>query len=113
MELLADQGTLGYEAAQQMKNLGIGISTSVGIGGDPINGSSFKDILEKFEEDKETDAVLMIGEIGGTTRSCSWKVCKRKYEKTCYCIYCRFNSSKRVGSWDMLEQLFQHMEKVL
>jgi malate-CoA ligase subunit alpha len=58
-------GTLGYEAAQQMKAIGIGISTSVGIGGDPINGSSFKDALELFETDPETKAVMMIGEIGG------------------------------------------------
>jgi succinyl-CoA synthetase alpha subunit len=58
-------GTLGYEAASQMKELGIGISTSVGIGGDPINGSSFRDILELFEKDPETHAVVMIGEIGG------------------------------------------------
>ena len=63
--VIGRSGTLGYEAAQQMKCLGIGISTSVGIGGDPINGSSFKDILEKFEEDQNTKAVLMIGEIGG------------------------------------------------
>lgn len=58
-------GTLGYEAAAQMKSLGIGISTSVGIGGDPINGSSFKDVLEEFEKDPETHAILLIGEIGG------------------------------------------------
>lgn len=58
-------GTLGYEAAEQMRVEGIGVSTSVGIGGDPINGSSFKDVLEHFENDPETDAVLMIGEIGG------------------------------------------------
>lgn len=58
-------GTLGYEAADQMKALGIGISTSVGIGGDPINGSSHRDILKIFEEDSETRIVLMIGEIGG------------------------------------------------
>jgi malate-CoA ligase subunit alpha len=58
-------GTLGYEAASQMKALGIGVSTSVGIGGDPINGSSFKDILALFEADPDTDAVMMIGEIGG------------------------------------------------
>jgi malate-CoA ligase subunit alpha len=58
-------GTLGYEAADQMKALGIGISTSVGIGGDPINGSSHRDIRELFEQDSETDLVLMIGEIGG------------------------------------------------
>ena len=48
-----------------MKALGIGISTSVGIGGDPINGSSFLDHLKLFEKDPETDAVLMIGQIGG------------------------------------------------
>ena len=63
--IISRSGTLGYEAAEQMKNLGIGISTSVGIGGDPINGSSFRDIIEKFETDDETDAILMIGEIGG------------------------------------------------
>ena len=53
------------EAAAQMKALGIGVSTSVGIGGDPVNGSSFRDILELFEADPDTDAVMMIGEIGG------------------------------------------------
>ncbi len=58
-------GTLGYEAADQMKALGIGISTSVGIGGDPINGSSHRDIMEIFEQDSETKVVIMIGEIGG------------------------------------------------
>jgi len=58
-------GTLGYEAADQMKALGVGISTSVGIGGDPINGSSHSKILAKFEQDTETKVVLMIGEIGG------------------------------------------------
>ncbi len=63
--IVGRSGTLGYEAADQMKRLGIGISTSVGIGGDPINGSSHRDILEKFENDPETKVVLMIGEIGG------------------------------------------------
>jgi malate-CoA ligase subunit alpha len=58
-------GTLGYEAASQMSALGIGVSTSVGIGGDPINGSSFVDVLALFERDPETEAVMMIGEIGG------------------------------------------------
>jgi succinyl-CoA synthetase alpha subunit len=63
--LVTRSGTLGYEAASQMKAAGIGISTSVGIGGDPINGSSFRDILELFETDPDTKAVMMIGEIGG------------------------------------------------
>ncbi|WP_299777084.1 succinate--CoA ligase subunit alpha [uncultured Roseobacter sp.] len=63
--IVGRSGTLGYEAASQMKALGIGVSTSVGIGGDPINGASFRDILELFEADPDTDAVMMIGEIGG------------------------------------------------
>jgi len=63
--IVGRSGTLGYEAAAQMAALGIGVSTSVGIGGDPINGSSFLDILELFERDPGTDAVVMIGEIGG------------------------------------------------
>ncbi|HTC24335.1 MAG TPA: succinate--CoA ligase subunit alpha [Gemmatimonadales bacterium] len=63
--LVTRSGTLGYEAASQMKALGIGVSTSVGIGGDPINGSSFVDLLKLFEEDPDTEAVMMIGEIGG------------------------------------------------
>ena len=63
--VVARSGTLGYEAASQLKERGIGISTSVGIGGDPINGCSFRRVLQKFEDDPETDAIMMIGEIGG------------------------------------------------
>ena len=79
--IIGRSGTLGYEAAQQMKNLNIGISTSVGIGGDPINGSSFKDILEKFEEDDQTKAVLMIGEIGGPQEVEAGKFAKENMSK--------------------------------
>ncbi|MGJ0507188.1 MAG: succinate--CoA ligase subunit alpha [Methylocystis sp.] len=63
--LISRSGTLGYEAASQLKAVGLGISTSVGIGGDPINGSSFLDHLVLFDKDPETEAVLIIGEIGG------------------------------------------------
>ena len=79
--IVGRSGTLGYEAAQQMKDLNIGISTSVGIGGDPINGSSFKDILEKFEEDDQTKAVLMIGEIGGPQEVEAGKFAKENMSK--------------------------------
>ncbi len=63
--IIGRSGTLGYEAASQLKAAGIGVSTSVGIGGDTINGSSFRDHLERFEADPETDAIVLIGEIGG------------------------------------------------
>ncbi|MEL6792998.1 MAG: succinate--CoA ligase subunit alpha [Pseudomonadota bacterium] len=63
--IVGRSGTLGYEAASQMKELGIGVSTSVGIGGDPINGSSFRDILKMFQDDDQTEAICLIGEIGG------------------------------------------------
>ena len=71
--IVGRSGTLGYEAASQMKALDIGVSTSVGIGGDPINGSSFRDILELFEADPETAAVVMIGEIGGPQEAAAAK----------------------------------------
>ena len=63
--IVSRSGTLGYEAAAQMNAIGICQTTSVGIGGDPINGSSFLDHLMLFEQDPETEAVVMIGEIGG------------------------------------------------
>lgn len=63
--IVARSGTLSYEAAAQLKQHGLGVSTSVGIGGDPVNGTSFKDVLELFEADPETDAVVLIGEVGG------------------------------------------------
>ena len=63
--IISRSGTLGYEAASQLQEVGLGISTSVGIGGDPINGSSFLDHLRLFQDDPETEAVMIIGEIGG------------------------------------------------
>ena len=63
--IVSRSGTLNYEATEQLSALGLGISTSVGIGGDPINGTDFLTVLRAFESDPETEIVVLIGEIGG------------------------------------------------
>ena len=64
--VVSRSGTLTYEAVGQLSSLGIGQSTCVGIGGDPVSGIDFVDVFEMFNQDSDTDAVVMIGEIGGT-----------------------------------------------
>ena len=64
--IVSRSGTLTYEAVGQLTALGIGQSTCVGIGGDPINGTSFIDVLKLFQADPDTHAIIMVGEIGGS-----------------------------------------------
>jgi succinyl-CoA synthetase alpha subunit len=79
--VVSRSGTLTYETVAQLTGLGIGQSTCVGIGGDPLPGSTFVNILELFQKDKETKAVVLIGEIGGTAEQDAARFIKEKMTK--------------------------------
>ena len=79
--VLSRSGTLTYEAVGQLTALGLGQSTCVGIGGDPVNGTNFIDVLKLFNTDPNTDAVIMIGEIGGSAEEEAAEYIKKEFKK--------------------------------
>jgi succinyl-CoA synthetase alpha subunit len=103
--VISRSGTLTYEVILQLTELGIGQSTSVGIGGDPIVGSTFVDLLKEFERDKETDLIVLIGEIGGNAEEEAAEFVKKMSKRAIGFIAGRTAPpGKRMGHADTAEE---------
>lgn len=119
--VISRSGTLTYEAVHQLTEMGLGQSTCIGIGGDPVIGMNYIDCLEKFNEDPETEAVLMIGEIGGQSEVLAGEWVKKNMKKPVFSFIAGSTApkGKRMGhagaivsgGEDTVERKFEKLKK--